>query len=429
MLIKGLVALLVSFCLLDAIWASLRDAVNAEQSWIQAVRRHLHQYPELLYEEEKTSEIIRSYLDEVGVSYKYPIAKTGIVATIGQGSPVVALRADIDALPVHEPEGLPFRSKNDGRMHACGHDSHMAMLLGAGKVLKANEAALNGTVRLIFQPAEEGGAGARQMIKEGVLEGVDGIFGVHNWPTMPIGHVGSRASTLMAGSAEFAVTIVGRGGHAALPQGNIDPIIPTAALVTAFQTIVSRATSPLDSIVISVTQLAGGDAFNVTPERARLGGTLRALRPDTLDATIERMTAMAHGVAAAHGCTAEVSWGGNRPVYPPTVNDAGAWDFVKGVAAGIFGADNVEDIEPIMPAEDFSFFLQKIPGAFVFVGHEDPAKGSSAALHNPNFMLNEDILPMGAALLTDVATQFLNQGGFKGASGGGVKGSCGRDEL
>lgn len=385
-------------------------SANSEKEWMINVRRQLHRQPELGFQEFNTSKYIREVLDELKIPYQYPIATTGIVATIGRGSPTVGLRADMDALPVHEPEGLEYRSQNEGLMHACGHDSHMAMLLGAGKLLKAQESQLKGTVKLIFQPAEEGYAGGRTMVEEGVLAGVGAVFGFHNWPTMDTGTVGSRAGTILGGAGQFHITVRGRGGHAAVPHGNVDPVVAAAHLITGLQTLVSRETSPLDSVVVSVTMLRAGDAYNVIPDTAEVAGTFRALKVSTFDRTQQRIEQLVQSMALAYGCTATVDWT-NQPIYPPTVNDGEAWSFARGVGESLFGSDNVMDIEPTLAGEDFAFFAQQVPSAMIFLGHRNEAAGSGAALHSPNFRLDENVLAIGAAYHTKLALTYLEQAG------------------
>ena len=248
------------------------------REWIVERRRQLHRFPEVMYEEVRTSELVRRTLDELGVAYRYPLAETGVVAMIGNGNgPCVALRADMDALPIHEEADVDFRSEVDGKMHACGHDCHTAMLLGAARLLKQNEGEINGTVKLLFQPAEEGGAGGKRMRDEGALEGVQRIFGLHVWPQIPTGSFGSKPGVFLAASGFLEMTVRGRGGHAAMPHHTIDPVVASAKIVTELQTIVSRELDPLDSGVVSITAIHGGAASNVIPETMQLRGTVRAL--------------------------------------------------------------------------------------------------------------------------------------------------------
>ena len=273
------------------------------QDWIVALRRELHQYPEVCYEEVRTSALVRKTLDALKISYRYPLAQTGVVATLGNGrEPCVALRADMDALPIHEQSGVPFSSTIDGKMHACGHDCHTAMLLGAAKLLKNREASLPGTVKLFFQPAEEGGAGGRRLCDEGAMDNpkVERIFGLHVWPDMPSDHIGSRAGVFLAAAGEVTITIAGKGGHAAMPHRAIDPVATAAKVICELQTIVSRESDPFEPSVVSMTSIHGGAAFNVIPEEVRIMGTVRSLTVPGLDVLKARIVEIATHVAAGN---------------------------------------------------------------------------------------------------------------------------------
>jgi IAA-amino acid hydrolase len=385
----------------------LADA-RSQSSWIVDIRHQLHRYPELMYEEVKTSQLVRDTLDELGISYQSGIAETGVVATLGTGeSPCVALRADMDALPIHEETEVPFKSEVDGKMHACGHDCHTAMLLGAAKLLRERESELPGTVRLLFQPAEEGGAGGKRMRDEGVLENpdVERIFGLHVWPPLPTGTIGSRAGTFLAAAGELKITIHGKGGHAAKPHYCIDPVVAAAKVITELQTIISRNLDPLDSGVVSITAIHGGQAYNVIPETVQMSGTIRALTMDRLHWLQDRVRSLTTQVAAANDCEATIEFPGNA--YPPTVNDSDVWNTVQEFAGELLGRDAVHEIPPVMGGEDFAFYTERVPGCFVALGIRNEEAGCTHNVHHPLFKVDEEALPIGSALHACFAVQTL----------------------
>eukprot|EP00891_Asterochloris_glomerata_P003084 jgi/Astpho2/3084/e_gw1.00051.95.1_t len=404
----------------DALGKLLIEA-RAQKDWVLSIQRQLHQWPELMYEVHNTSATIRKHLDELGINYKFPAAKTGVVATIGKGNPVVALRADIDALPITEETDLPHSSKVPGKMHACGHDGHTAMLLGAAKLLKQHEQELQGSVKLLFQPAEEGGAGGKRLVKEGHLKGVKGVFGFHLWPTLPTGTIHTKKGTIMASACQFDLTIKGRGGHAAMPHNNIDPVVAGAAIVTALQTLVSRETSPLDSAVISIPRFNAGEAYNVIPDTVSLGGTLRTLTHEASVRLRKRMEEVIKNTAAALGCLTELDWMQNsQPYYPPVVNDAKLTQFVEDLDRLPFGCRvtgaAVQEAEPSMAGES-STLTVVIPSVFSWIGMGSSKKGTTSGLHTPKLKIDDDALPLGVAMHTALAFEYLNQragaGSFK----------------
>jgi IAA-amino acid hydrolase len=401
---------------------------NAEDvaDYVVRLRRELHLQPELMWTEHKTSAVVKRELTAMGVSFE-EISAPGVVATIGSGSaPVVALRADMDALPVTEESDIPLerRSQIPGKMHACGHDGHTAMLLGAAKVLKSVEPELRGTVRLVFQPAEEGGAGARRMLEDGLRRAtppIESSFALHNWPypETPSGTVGIRDGTIMAGSGSFEITFTGAGGHAAVPHKNVDVVVCGAAAVMATQTIVSRLTDPLDSALVSTTIFkAGGEASNVMGDRAVLAGTFRALDPRTFEWLHGRIEHVAAATGAAHGCDVNVDFfpvsnGVRREEYPPTVNDVKAAALASSVATSMFGDDAVVNVSPVMPAEDFSFFAEEWPSAMMWLGAYNVTAGATWPLHSGKYVLDESVLHRGVAMHVAYATEFMSTG-FRG---------------
>ena len=388
----------------------IKDESMSISDWIISIRRELHEHPELMYEEFKTSELIRRELDKLEISYKHPIAETGVLAYIGNGNgPCVALRADMDALPIHEETDVSFKSKIDGKMHACGHDCHVSMLLGAAKLLKGKEDQINGTVKLLFQPAEEGGAGGKLMRDEGALKNpaVERIFGLHVWPQMPSGQIGSREGTFLAATSSLNLTVKGVGGHAAVPQLTKDPVLTSARIITNLQSIVSRELDPLDSGVVSITVINGGNASNVIPSDVIVKGTLRSLTMDGLRELQKRVKEIAEGIAQTHGCEAVVEYVGND--YPPTVNDSDMWKFAKGIGIELLGDENVSDLDAVMGGEDFAYYTEKIKGCFVVLGMNNPDIDATYSVHHPMFKADEDALHIGTALHTIFALKSLEE--------------------
>jgi IAA-amino acid hydrolase len=386
----------------------LLEAARDTQEWMVAIRRELHQHPELGYDLHETSRLVREKLDELGIPYRFPVAETGIVATLGTGeSPCVALRADMDALPIHEEADVPFRSRVLGKMHACGHDCHTAMLLGAARLLKEREAELPGTVKLLFQPAEEGGAGGGRMCEEGALEdpGVERVFGLHVWPFLPTGSIGSRSGTFLAATASLSITITGKGGHAAMPSYAIDPVTTAAKVICELQTIISREVDPLQSGVVSITAVHGGEAYNVIPPSVQLLGTLRSLTTSGLEFIKERVREITTLVAAANRCEARIEFPDRD--YPATVNDAYLWSVAQELGGSLLGQSAVHELAPVMGGEDFAFYAEQVPGCFVALGVRNEEQGAIYSVHHPRFKADEDALPIGSALHVGFALRSL----------------------
>ena len=378
--------------------------------WIIDIRRELHKHPELMYEEVKTSALVRRELDKLGITYQSPIAKTGVLASIGNGKgPCVALRADMDALPIHEETDVPFRSEIDGKMHACGHDCHTAMLLGAAKILKSKESEINGTVKLFFQPAEEGGAGGKLMRDEGALENpkVERIFGLHVWPQMPTGQIGSKKGTFLAATTFLDLTIKGVGGHAAVPHLTRDPVLTSAQIITNLQSVISRELDPLESGVVSISAIHGGMAANVIPSEVKILGTLRSLTMDGLKSLQRRVKEIAEKIAEAHECEAIVKYPGND--YPPTVNDGEMWDFAKDIGNNMLGEENVNDLDAVMGGEDFAYYTEQVKGCFVVLGVQNKEIDAVYSVHHPMFKADEKALHIGTALHTTFALNSLEE--------------------
>ena len=377
---------------------------------IVADRRTIHSHPELKYEEEPTSTFVQARLRDLGLSYRAGLAGTGVLATIrgerGDG-PCVLLRADMDALPIEEASGVPFASEVPGVMHACGHDAHTAILLGVARMLQERRSEFAGTVKLMFQPAEEGGSGAARMIEAGVLEGppVDAAFMLHVGPELETGVVAVGGGPLLAGADSFTITIEGRGGHAARPNHAIDPIVIGAQVVSALQTIVAREVSPFDEAVVTLGSFNAGNAHNVIPDRAVITGTIRAFDNDLFEHMERRVEEIVTGVAAALRARASIEF---EMRYPPSVADEAMAQRLGESARGALGAQGkVVGFEPRMGAEDFAFVLQKVPGAMLSLGVKKPEWTEPKPLHTATFDLDEAALPVGAACLAGVALDFL----------------------
>lgn len=375
------------------------------QEEVAGWRRHIHQNPELNFDVFETAAFVTEKLKTFGCDEVVTgIGKTGVVGIIrgskGNGS-TVGLRADMDALPITEITGKPYASQTPGKMHACGHDGHTAMLLGAAKYL-AETRNFAGSVAVIFQPAEEGGGGGNEMVKDGMMDrfGIQKVFGMHNMPGLPVGQFAIRPGPIMAATAEFTITVKGRGGHAAMPHGTIDPIVIASQLVGALQTIASRNTDPVESVVVSVTKFHAGDAYNVIPETAEIAGTVRSLKKEVARKAEERIRQLCAGLAAAHDTTIEVDYDAN---YPVTFNHPEETVFSSDVAAEVAGDAQVQRaIQPVMGGEDFSYMLEARPGAFIFIGN-----GDTAGLHNPAYDFNDEVIPHGVSYWVKLAEKAL----------------------
>jgi amidohydrolase len=369
---------------------------------IIALRRDIHREPELGFDTERTAQKVLAALDGLPLDIETGVARNGIVATLWGGEgPTVALRADMDALPIDEETGLPFSSEIEGRMHACGHDGHTSMLVGAAHALSQRDLRdrLNGTVKFVFQPAEEGGGGGRVMVDEGVADDVASIFALHLWPGLPFGKVATKAGPIMAAADAFEMEIRGSGGHGAMPHLAADAVVIAAQVVTTLQTVVSREVDPVEPAVLTVGEIGAGTAFNIIPEKARLGGTVRTLNPDLRERMPGRIEALARGVAKGMRGDANLDYTFS---YPVTVNEEAAADRVLEVAEDLFGAKSVLELpNPSMGAEDFAFFLEKLPGAFIWLGIGEEVSG----LHTPKFAFDEEVLPRGSALLAALALE------------------------
>ena len=391
----------------------LIESILADSAAVAAIRRDLHAHPELRFEENRTADVIAKALGEWGIEVHRGLGKTGVVGIVKNGnSPrAVGLRADIDALPITERNSFAHASRHPGKMHACGHDGHTAMLLAAAKHL-ARHRHFDGTVYLIFQPAEEGGGGAREMIKDGLFERfpMEAVFGAHNWPGMKVGQFAVKSGPVFASSNEFKITIHGKGAHGAMPHLGIDPVPVACQMVQAFQTIITRNMRPIDTGVISVTMIHTGEATNVVPESCVLEGTVRSFTTEVLDLIERRMKTVADATCAAFEASCEFEFARN---YPPTINHAAETEFAKSVMAEVVGSENVLEFEPTMGAEDFSYFLQARPGCYFVIGNGDGAHRAGGhglgpcMLHNPSYDFNDDLIPLGATLWVRLAERWL----------------------
>ena len=394
------------------------DSIVTQAASIAAVRRDIHAHPELCFEEVRTADVVAQKLTEWGIPIHRGLGKTGVVGIVkgrdgGASGRAIGLRADMDALPMQEFNTFAHASVHKGKMHACGHDGHVAMLLAAAQHF-AKHRNFDGTVYLIFQPAEEGGGGARVMIEDGLFEQfpMQAVYGMHNWPGMPVGTFAVSPGPVMASTSEFKITLRGKGGHAAMPHTGIDPVPIACQMVLAFQTILTRNKKPVDAGVISVTMVHAGEATNVVPDSVELQGTVRTFTVEVLDLIEKRMRQVAEHTCAAHDATCEFEFVRN---YPPTINSPAEAEFARKVMATIVGEERVLAQEPTMGAEDFAYMLQAKPGAYCFIANGDGAHremghgGGPCMLHNPSYDFNDDLIPLGATYWVKLAEEWLAQ--------------------
>ncbi|KAH7686441.1 Peptidase M20 protein [Dioscorea alata] len=412
-LILLLLAVIFAAVAVDSSKEFLQRAREPEfYDWMVRIRRRIHENPELGFEEFQTSELVRRELDAMEIPYKHPFAVTGVVGYVGSGEPpFVALRADMDALALQELVEWEHKSKIPGKMHACGHDAHVAMLLGAAKILQEHCDGLKGTVVLIFQPAEEGSGGAKKMIEHGALENVEAIFGFHVSSTKALGTVTSRPGPLLAAKGFFEAVISGKGGHAAIPQLAIDPILAASNVIVSLQNLISRETNPLESQVVTVGKFQGGSAVNIIPESVSIAGTFRSFSKESFFQLKQRIEEVIIVQAAVQMCNATVDFlTEKQPFYPVTVNSEQLHRHFLNVAGEMLGFDNIKDQLPTMGAEDFSFYSEVVPVAyFYFLGMQNESHPPLKAGHSPHFQVNEEVLPYGAALHAALAFEYLSE--------------------
>ncbi len=384
----------------------LIPALKKNRTRLAAWRHDLHAHPELAFEERRTADLVASVLTLAGLEVHRGLAETGVVGVLKAGTSqrAIGLRADMDALPLHEQNTFPHRSQHEGRMHACGHDGHTVMLLGAAEYL-AESRNFDGTIYFVFQPAEETIGGARVMIEQGLLEQfpMEQVFGMHNWPGLAAGQFAVHSGPVMACADQFDIVVRGHGAHAAMPHQGRDPVLAGATLIQSLQSVVSRNVDPLDSVVLSVTRFQAGEAYNIIPDEVRIGGTLRAFRNDLRDAAENHMERICSGIGAAHGLQISLDY---RRGYPPTVNTADEAAICRRIATNLVGERNVHTtLNPSMGAEDFAYFLHERPGCYVWIGNGMDEGG--CMLHNPHYDFNDDILALGASYWARLAEHLL----------------------
>jgi amidohydrolase len=397
---------------MDMLQEKLKELLKEMEPQMVAWRRHLHQYPELSFQEEKTPAMIADILRELQFDeVRTGVGGRGVVGVLHGGKPgaTVALRADFDALPIQDEKEVAYKSKVPGVMHACGHDAHTSGLLGLATVLARHRDEIPGTITFLFQHAEEENpGGAIQMVEDGALQGVDAIFGAHLWSMCPVGTVWVSAGPVMANCDDFIIEIKGKGGHGAVPQETVDAIVIGSQIVGALQTIASRNISPLESVVVTVGTFHAGDNYNVIADRCRLTGTVRSFLPHVRDKAEQRLIEIAKGTAALMGGSAEVTY---MRGYPAVINSEAETEIVRQAAAATVGWDNVERMEPTMGAEDFAYYLEKVPGSFLFVGAGNPQKGAGYPHHHPRFDIDESAMLIAAEVLGRAALDYLDKHG------------------
>ena len=388
------------------------NSINQMLKEMQVWRQDLHKIPEIGLEEYKTSEFIKNKLSEFNIDFKEGYANTGIVAWVkgcgGNSNRGIGLRADFDALPMTEKNNFNHKSTHKGMMHACGHDGHTTMLLGAAKYISENND-FDGYVYFIFQPGEEGFSGGEKMIEDGMFEEfkIDEVYALHNWPELPIGSFGVNSGPMMAAVDEFDIIVKGKGGHAAMPQLSIDPIIIASEIISSIQTIISRSKNPIDKALISITKIQGGTAYNVIDDIVKFGGTIRTFNPDTRKFIAKRIEEISKGIAAAHGAEAKISFDLINK-YPPTINHKKQSEFAANVAKNMVGVDNViTDVNPSMGGEDFSYLLNEKPGSYLYIGQKD--KDHRGSLHTTNYDFNDNLLPIGVNFWVNLVKEFFKK--------------------
>ena len=385
----------------------VHEGITAFLDDMKTWRQDLHAHPETAFEEFRTSDVVAEKLESFGIEVHRGLAGTGVVGVLrgnGKGDGAIGLRADMDALDIAEQTNLNYRSKNPGKMHACGHDGHTTMLLGAARHLSENRE-FAGTVHFIFQPAEENEGGGQKMVEDGLFEQfpMDQVYGLHNWPGMAVGKMGVQTGPVMASTDTFEFVVTGKGAHAAMPHQGIDTIVIAAEIVGTLQTIASRMFDPVDPVVVSVTQFHGGDTWNVIPEEVVLRGTVRAFKDAVQDRLEPAIKKIAEGIAQTHGASVSLKY---ERGYPPTINSARETGIAANAAAHLVGKDNVvDDSNPSMGAEDFAFLLQKKPGAYAWIG----AGEDHVNLHNPAYDFNDDLLPLGASYWVNLVAETLGE--------------------